>query len=131
VQLDDHDQPVIVDGKLLLRDEAAGWAPPINSTEYRVVLRDAYLLSRGYLAAHTDGRTQMADHSEHQTGGRSGHAAPGPYPDPRNQRDQVDRDILELSQAGFDGDLEAGTICPGGSRGSVDVSSEEVPARAA
>ena len=36
-----------------------------------------------------------------------------------------------LSQAGFDGDLEAGTICPGGSRGSVDVSSEEVSARVA
>jgi hypothetical protein len=97
VQLDDHDQPVIVDGKLLLRDESGGWAPPINSTEYRVVLRDAYLLSRGYLAAHTDGRAQMADHSEHHTGGRSGHAAPGPYPDPRDQRDQVDRDMLELA----------------------------------
>jgi hypothetical protein len=33
-----------------------------------------------------------------------------------------------LSQAGFDGDLEARTICPGGSRGSADVPSEEVPA---
>jgi hypothetical protein len=63
VQLDEHDQPVIVDGKLVLRDQTGAWAPPINSTEYRVVLRDAYLLSRGYLAAHTDGRTQMADHT--------------------------------------------------------------------
>src|SRR5688572_31915345 len=36
-----------------------------------------------------------------------------------------------VSQAGSDGDLEAGMICPGGSRGSADVSSEEVPARAA
>jgi hypothetical protein len=97
VQLDHHHQPVIVDGKLVLRDESGAWAPPINSTEYRVVLRDAYLLSRGYLPGHTDGRTQMATHTQHQTGGPSGHAAPGPYPDPRHQRDQVDRDLLELA----------------------------------
>jgi transposase len=34
----------------------------------------------------------------------------------------------KLSQAGFDGDLEAGTICPGGSRGSIDAPSTQVPA---
>ena len=33
-----------------------------------------------------------------------------------------------VRQAGFDGDLEARMICPGGSRGSIDGSSEEVPA---
>jgi hypothetical protein len=33
-----------------------------------------------------------------------------------------------VSQAGFDGDLEAGMICPGGSRGSIDAPPEEVPA---
>jgi len=37
-------------------------------------------------------------------------------------------ELLDLSQAGFDGDLEARMICPGGSRGSIDAPSEEVPA---
>ena len=32
-----------------------------------------------------------------------------------------------MSQAGFDGDLEAGTICPGGSRRSADVPTTEYP----
>jgi transposase len=37
---------------------------------------------------------------------------------------------LSLNRAGSDRDREAGMICPGGSRGSVDAPSEEVPARA-
>jgi hypothetical protein len=39
--------------------------------------------------------------------------------------------ISSLSQAGFDGDLDARMICPGESRGFIDACPEEVPGRAA
>ncbi|MDP8910218.1 MAG: hypothetical protein M3N47_14130, partial [Chloroflexota bacterium] len=95
VQLDEHGQPLIVNGELLLH---GGWAPPANSDEYRIVLRDAYLLSRGHLAPHVDGRAQMAINTERLTGGRIGRAAAGPYPDDRDRHDRVDRDVLELAR---------------------------------
>jgi len=41
------------------------------------------------------------------------------------------RPLLVMSQAGFGGDLETRMICPGGSRGSVDVPSPQVRRRAA
>ena len=43
----------------------------------------------------------------------------------------VARFLARLSQAGFDGDLEAEDVCPGERRRSVDGPTEEVPAGAA
>jgi bifunctional DNA primase/polymerase-like protein/primase-like protein len=59
---------------------------------------------------------------KHHGGGPSGPDLYHPVPS------QTPTETRELSQAGFDGDLEAGMICPGGSRGSVDAPSTEVPA---
>ncbi|MDP8908355.1 MAG: hypothetical protein M3N47_04395, partial [Chloroflexota bacterium] len=95
VKRDEHGQPLIVNGELQLH---GGWAPPANSDEYRIVLRDAYLLSRGHLAPHIDGRAEMAINTERLTAGRTGAAAAGPYPDGPDRRDRVDRDVLELAR---------------------------------
>jgi hypothetical protein len=46
-----------------------------------------------------------------------------------HRRTGLHRDTIRNAEPGWvDGDLEAGTICPGGSRGSVDARSEEVSA---
>ena len=99
VELGDQGAPLIVDGELVLRDVVGACAPPaVNSDEYRIILRDAYLLNRGRFASHVDGRTQMSVNSERVTGGHTGRAAAGPYPDDRERRDRVDRDVLELAR---------------------------------
>lgn len=113
VALDDHGAPLIVDGELVPREVVGVCAPPpANSDEYRVILRDAYLLNRGHFASHADGRTQMSVNSERLTGGHTGRAAAGPYPDDRERRDRVDRDVLELARRGAMSVTDARRVSP-------------------
>ena len=93
-RLDDAGQPLLVDGELVVDD---GWAPARNSDEYRTVLRDAYLLTNGWLPGHVDGRAAMADNTARLTHARRGHATPGPYLAPQ-RRPTVERDVLELAK---------------------------------
>jgi len=94
VRLDDAGRPLLVDGELVVDD---GWAPGRSSDEYRTVLRDAYLLTNGWLPGHVDGRAEMADNTARLTHGRCGHAAPGPYSAPE-RRPSAERDVLELAK---------------------------------
>lgn len=75
--------PLLVDGELVVD---IGWAPARNSDEYRTVLRDAYLLTNGWLPGHVDGRAEMADNTARLTHARRGHAHPGPTRHPSAAR---------------------------------------------
>ena len=61
VTTDTHGKPVFDRlGMLALDHDARGGVPPVDSDQYRIIVRDAYLLAGRQLPAGVDGRKQMA-----------------------------------------------------------------------
>lgn len=56
IKLDDHGDPLFVDGVLQLDED---WAPPAWNAQRRLWIRDAHLLTGRPLDVRTDGRLQM------------------------------------------------------------------------
>jgi hypothetical protein len=107
VALDDHGDPLLVDGDLVIRDEFAPppgyehqpWvAPHRTDPSYLEVLRTAHLLADLWPPVHTDGRAIVASRSGHDSSGERRRARPeGPRP-PADGRTHADPADLELAQ---------------------------------
>jgi hypothetical protein len=107
VVLDDHGDPLLVDGELVIRAEFAPlpgyehqpWvAPQRTDPSYLEVLRTAHLLAGLWPPVHTDGRAIVASRSDHDSSGERRPARPeGPRP-PADRRADADPADLELAQ---------------------------------
>lgn len=107
VALDDHGDPLLVDGELVIRDEFAPlpgyehqpWvAPPRTDASYLEVLRTAHLLAGLWPPVHTDGRAIVASRSDYDLSGECRRARPeGPRP-PAARHAHADPADLELAQ---------------------------------
>jgi hypothetical protein len=107
VALDDHGDPVLVDGELVIRDEFAPlpgyerqpWvAPQRTDPSYLEVLRSAHLLAGLWPPVHTDGRAIVASRNDHDLPDERRRTRPaGPRP-PADRRAHVDPADLELAQ---------------------------------
>jgi hypothetical protein len=61
VATDEHQNPIFNRlGMLALNHDARGSIPPVDSDQYRMIVRDAYLLAGRQLPVDVDGRKQMA-----------------------------------------------------------------------
>jgi hypothetical protein len=107
VALNDHGDPLLVDGELVIRDEFAPlpgyehqpWvAPHRTDPSYLDVLRNAHLLAGLWPPLHTDGRAIVASRSDHDVSDERRRARPrGPRP-PADRRAHADPADLELAQ---------------------------------
>ena len=108
VALDEHGDPQIVAGELVVRPESQAppgyedqpWAAPAPSSwRYLETLRDAYLLRGLWPPLEADGRSTMAawdDRGDAALDARR--AVPGPYATPETWRDRPEPEDLELAR---------------------------------
>jgi len=94
VSLDRDGAPIIVNGELQIRADAA-FAPAPTNPLYRQTLRDAYLLAGKWAPLGMDGRADMAADPERvqrvvdEDGEHTLRARPGPYFMPRDRTDRL------------------------------------------
>ncbi len=107
VALDDHGDPLLVDGELVIRDEFAPlpgyehqpWvAPQRTDPTYLEVLRTAHLLAGLWPPVHTDGRAIVANRSDYDLSDERRRARPGGPRPPADRRAHADPADLELAQ---------------------------------
>jgi len=108
VTLDEHGDPRIVAGELVIRPESKPppgyedqpWAaPPPSSWRYLETLRDAYLLRGLWPPLQADGRSTMAAGDDRGDAGLdTPRALPGPYLTPDTWRDRPEPEDLELAR---------------------------------
>jgi hypothetical protein len=107
VALDDHGDPLLVDGELVIRDEFAPlpgyehqpWvAPQRTDAAYLEVLRTAHLLAGLWPPVHTDGRAIVANRSDHDLSDERRRARPGGPRPSADRRAHADPADLELAQ---------------------------------
>jgi hypothetical protein len=77
VATDEHENPIFDPlGMLALDPDARGGVPPVDSDQYRMIVRDAYLLAGRQLPADVDARKQMALRHQHKLQHAPRHASP-------------------------------------------------------
>jgi hypothetical protein len=85
IRTDEHGQPIFERGMLQLNHDGRCPVPPADSSSYRMVVRDAYLLAGRLLPVDVDGRKEMAlRHQRHL--------------DPAPRRPQPSDEQLELAE---------------------------------
>jgi hypothetical protein len=107
VALDDHGDPLLVNGELVTRDEFVPrpgyehqpWVAPRRTDPcYLEVLRTAHLLAGLWPPVHTDGRAIVASRSDHDPSDERPRARPEGPPPPADRRAHADPADLELTQ---------------------------------
>jgi len=99
VALDDHGDPLLEDGELVViaRDGIQA-APDRDDPRYLMVLRDAQLLVGLWPSVEADGRSAMALNGDQDLESGLRRARPGPYPPPDGEHERRQLADLRLAQ---------------------------------
>jgi hypothetical protein len=100
VALDDHGNPILVNGELQLVDQLPGIVPAPDRDDpwYVQTLRDAHLLAGLWPPLKADGRATMALGDDHNPEREQRRARPGPYEPPADHRVRPEPEDLELAR---------------------------------